>query len=334
MTNVVEFSTGRRAVVTGGNGFIGSHLVRRLVERGDRVTVFDGTRPGRPIGGGRVRYVEGDIRDMDAIMAVIDADVDVVYHLAAVVGVDQYLARPLDVIDINVIGTRNVLEAAHRAGAKLVLASTSEVFGKNPAVPWREDGDRVLGSTASNRWAYSSGKAVTEHLTFAFVRQHGLDATIVRYFNAYGPGQRPAYIVSRSIHRALNGRSMVVYDEGTQTRCFTYVDDAVAGTILAATHPDSRGEAFNIGSMVETSVGEVVRLIAELTGARTEVVDVDTDEKLASYEDLPRRMPDNSKARRFLGWECRTSLRDGLAATIEWARRNDWWLRLPDSGAA
>jgi nucleoside-diphosphate-sugar epimerase len=334
MTNVVEFSTGSRVVVTGGNGFIGGHLVKRLVERGDRVTVFDGAPPARPVGGGRVRYVQGDIRDAAATAAVITADVDVVYHLAAVVGVDQYLARPLDVIDVNVIGTRNVLEAAHRAGAKLILASTSEVFGKNPAVPWREDDDRVLGSTSSTRWVYSSTKSVTEHLTFAFVRQLGLDATIVRFFNAYGPGQRPAYIVSRSVHRALNGESMVVYDEGTQTRCFTYVEDAVEGTILAATHPAARGEAFNIGSMLETTVGEVVGLIAELTGARTEVIDVDTDKKLVSYEDLPRRIPDTTKARELLGWECTTSLRDGLAATIAWARENDWWLRQPDSGAA
>jgi len=332
MGNVRRLATGSKVVVTGGTGFIGGHLVRQLVERGDRVTVFDGVRPARPADG--VRYVEGDIRDVAALAAVITPDVDVVYHLAAVVGVDQYLARPLDVIDINFVGTRNVLEAAHRVEAKLVLASTSEVFGKNPAVPWHEDSDRVLGTTAADRWTYSTGKALAEHLTFAFVRQHGLDATIVRYFNAYGPGQRPAYIVSRSVHRALNGHPMVVYDEGTQTRCFTYIDDAVAGTILAATHPDSAGEAFNIGSMVETTVGEVVTVIAELTGARTEVIDVDTAVSLQSYEDLTRRIPDNTKAREFLGWECRTSLRDGLAATIDWARGNDWWLELPDSGAA
>jgi UDP-glucose 4-epimerase len=332
--NVVELPAGRRVVVTGGNGFIGGHLVARLAARGDRVTVFDGTRPVRPVGGGRVRYVEGDVRDVAALGEVVRSDVDVVYHLAAVVGVDQYLARPLDVIDINFSGTRNVLEAAHRAGAKLVVASTSEVFGKNPAVPWREDDDRVLGSTASDRWTYATGKALAEHLTFAFARQHGLDATIVRYFNVYGPGQRPAYVVSRSVHRALNGRAMVVYDEGTQTRCFTYVDDAIEGTVLAGTHPAASGEAFNIGSMVETTVGGVVGLVAELTGATARVIDVDTAEKLRSYEDLTRRVPDNTKAREMLGWECRTSLRDGLAATVEWARGNDWWLELPDKGAA
>ncbi len=327
--------SGRHAVVTGGNGFVGSHLVRRLLDRGDEITVFDSAPPQPLAGPGaeRVRHVVGDLRDAAALGRAIDPGVDVVYHLAAVVGVDRYLSRPLDVIDVNFMGTRNVLDLAHAANAKVVLASTSEVFGKNPAVPWDEDGDRVLGATSSDRWSYSSSKALAEHATFAFARQYGLNATIVRYFNVYGPGQRPAYIVSRSIHRALNNRSMVVYDQGRQTRCFTYIDDAVAGTILAADHPGSCGQVFNIGSMVENTVGEVVRLISELTGVDT-VVDVDTAQKLGrSYEDLPRRIPNSAKARAVLGWECRTALRDGLVKTIEWARAADWWLDLPDTGA-
>jgi nucleoside-diphosphate-sugar epimerase len=220
-----------RVVVTGGTGFVGHHLVERLRDRGDEVTVFDAVAPRGAVRDG-VRVVEGDLRDLDALGRAARG-ADVIYHLAAVVGVDQYLARPLDVIDINFSGTRNVLEVAHRGGAKVVLTSTSEVFGKNPAVPWREDGDRVLGPTSSDRWSYSSSKALAEHLTFAFARQHGLDATIVRYFNVYGPRQRPAYVVSRSVHRALNGRPLVIYDEGRQTRCFTFVQDAVEGTLLA-----------------------------------------------------------------------------------------------------
>lgn len=321
----------RRVLVTGGAGFIGHHLVERLLDRGDEVTVFDAAAP-REAAGDRVRVVEGDLRDVTALGRAA-AGADVVFHLAAVVGVDQYLSRPLDVVDINFTGTRNVLEVAHRAGAKVVLSSTSEVFGKNPAVPWPEDGDRVLGSTASDRWSYSSSKALAEHLTFAFARQHGLEATIVRYFNVYGPRQRPAYVVSRSVHRALNGKPLVVYDKGRQTRCFTFIDDAVEGTLRAAEHPGAVGEAFNIGSMVETTVGEVVRLIGELTGIGS-IVDVDTAEKLgASYEDLMRRVPDNAKAGRILGWRPETSLRDGLIKTIEWARASDWWLNLSDNGA-
>ncbi|MCX5199512.1 NAD-dependent epimerase/dehydratase family protein [Streptomyces sp. NBC_00249] len=324
--------TPQRVLVTGGTGFVGHHLVERLRDRGDEVTVFDAVAPrGAALSG--VRFVEGDLRD-GAALARAARGAEVIHHLAAVVGVDQYLARPLDVIDINFSGTRNVLDVAVRAGAKVVLASTSEVFGKNPAVPWPEDGDRVLGPTASDRWSYASSKALAEHLTFAFVRQHGLAATIVRYFNVYGPRQRPAYVVSRSVHRALNGRPLVVYDGGRQTRCFTFVDDAVAGTLRAADEPAAAGEAFNIGSMVETAVGTVVGLVAELTGT-TSVVDVDTATALgASYEDLGRRVPDNAKAGRILGWRPRTSLRDGLVKTIEWARADDRWLALPDSGAA
>ncbi|SDI17293.1 NAD-dependent epimerase/dehydratase family protein [Nonomuraea jiangxiensis] len=324
-----------RAVVTGGSGFVGSHLVERLIARGDEVTVFDGAPPSEPLAREHARFVEGDVRDPAKLAEAIGAGVDVVYHLAAVVGVDQYLARPMDVIDINFTGTRNVLERAHRTGSKVVLSSTSEVFGKNPAVPWREDSDRVLGPTSADRWSYSSGKALAEHLTFAFARQHGLAATIVRYFNVYGPRQRPAYIVSRSIHRALNRRPMVVYDRGVQTRCFTFVDDAIDGTILAGTRPEAVGESFNLGSMAETTVGEVVRLIAELTGSEVADVQVDTGERLGSaYEDLSRRVPDNAKARRMLGWDCPTELRDGLIKTVEWARSSPWWLDLPDSGTS
>jgi UDP-glucose 4-epimerase len=260
--------------------------------------------------------------------------VDVVYHLASVVGVDQYLARPLDVIDITLAGTRNVLDLALRAGASVVLASTSEVFGKNPQVPWAEDADRVLGPTTADRWTYSSSKALAEHITFAYARQHGLAATIVRYFNVYGPRQRPAFVISRSVHRALNGIPPVVYDGGAQTRCFTYIDDAVDGTLRAAAEPAAAGHAFNIGSMTETTVAQAVALVAELTGFGPAVTPVDTGEQLtASYQDLPRRIPDTAKARSMLGWQSDTSLRDGLAKTISWAAASPWWLALPDSGA-
>lgn len=325
-----------RTVVTGGCGFIGSHLVERLVARGEEVTVFDGASPSENLPTrGHARYVAGDIRDPDQLAKVITPGVDVIYHLAAVVGVDQYLARPLDVIDINFSGTRHILELAARTGAKIVVASTSEIFGKNPAVPWKEDGDRVLGPTTAARWTYSSSKALTEHLTFAFVGQHGLDATVVRYFNVYGPRQRPAYVVSRSIHRALNGRAPTMYDQGHQTRCFTYVADAVEGTMLAAATPAATGNAFNIGSMQETTVGEAIELITKLTGYDAPAAPVDTAEKLGpAYQDLLRRVPDTTKARTLLGWNCDTTLPDGLSRTIEWARANPWWLALPDSGAA
>jgi UDP-glucose 4-epimerase len=323
-------------VVTGGSGFVGGHLVERLVARGDDVVVYDtAPLPGHwKAARENSAYVPGDIRDAERIAAAINPGVDVVYHLAAVVGVDHYLSRPLDVIDVNFTGTRNVLQAALRAGARVVVASTSEVFGKNPAVPWAEDGDRVLGPTTTDRWAYSTSKALAEHLTFAFGRQHDLEATVVRFFNAYGPAQRPAYVLSRSLHRALNGLPPVLYDDGRQTRCFTYIEDIVDGTVLAGTAPSAVGQAFNIGSMVETTVAEALGLVAELTGFGEPSVRVDTAVKLgAAYEDLPRRVPDNTKARTVLGWNCETSLKEGLVRTIDWARANPWWLALADDGA-
>ncbi|GAA3255634.1 NAD-dependent epimerase/dehydratase family protein [Nonomuraea helvata] len=326
-----------RVVVTGGGGFVGSHLVERLLSEGNEVTVFDHAEPppGRLAAPIAPRYVTGDIRNRDQLAAAITPEVDIVYHLAAVVGVDRYLDQPLDVIDINLMGTRNVLDLADRAGAKVVVASTSEVYGKNPAVPWSEDDDRVLGSTAVDRWSYSSSKALAEHLTFALVRQRGLRATIVRYFNVYGPRQRPAFVISRTIHRALRGLAPVIYDDGEQTRCFTFVDDAVTATMLAGSSAKSDGECFNIGSSDETTVQQAVQLAIELAGGASTVIPVDTRERLGTrYQDLCRRIPDTTKAWEVLNWRSTTSLREGLAKTIEWARVNPWWLEQADSGQA
>jgi UDP-glucose 4-epimerase len=314
-----------RVLVTGGCGFIGSHLVEALVAAGHEVTVFDAA-PAPTAASGAARYVRGDVRDEQAL-AEADAGVEHIYHLSAVVGVDQYLERPADVVEINVLGTRNVLRLARTTGARVLMASTSEVYGKNPATPWDEDADRVLGSASVDRWSYSTSKALADHLTFGYIRQYGVDATIVRYFNVYGPRQRPAYVVSRSIHRALRGLTPELYDDGWQTRCFTYVDDAVRATIVAGTSPKALGECFNIGSDRETSVGEVIGIVCELTGIPAPVDRFDTAARLGSrYQDIARRVPDVGKACRVLGVTCGTPLRDGLRATIEWARTTPEWL--------
>ncbi len=326
--------TAVRAVVTGGSGFIGSHLVERLAEEGSHVRTYDlGPPPPdlSPLAAG-MEHLVGDIRDETALRKAIRPGVDVVYHLSAVVGVDRYLASPLDVIEVNLLGTRNVLRLAAEVGAKVVVASTSEVYGKNPQVPWAEDGDRVLGGTDVDRWSYSSSKALAEHLTFAHIRDTGLRACVVRYFNVYGPRQRPAYLVSRTIHRALRGEPPLVYDGGRQTRAFTFVADAIAGTLSAGAEPDADGQVINIGSDRESTVAEVVTLICERVGTGTAPQQVSTGATLgAAYEDIPRRVPDVGKAQRLLGWRARTPLPDGIDRTIRWARANPWWAKVDGS---
>ena len=210
----------------------------------------------------------GSCKAMSLISAALEKaltpGVDTVFHLAAVVGVKNYLNDPLRVLDVNVIGTRNVLELSHRHGTRVVFASTSEVFGKNPNPPFAEDDDRVLGSTRTARWSYSTSKAMAEHLVFAMHAAYALPVTVVRYFNVYGPRQTPIFVISQTIHRILNGRQPLLYDSGDQTRCFTYVDDAIAGTLLAADSSAAIGEAFNIGSMTETTVRDAVDLAIKI----------------------------------------------------------------------
>ena len=321
-------------VVTGGNGFVGSHLVSALLDRGDTVTVIDlprGTRTSdvdfdrHP----NYRFVPGDVTDMAALQTALTSGVDTVFHLASVVGVKNYVDDPLRVVDVIVTGTRNVLELCQRHGIRLVFTSTSEVFGKNPNPPWAEDDDRVLGSTRTARWSYSSSKAMAEHLVFAMHTSFGLPATVVRYFNVYGPRQNPIFVISQSIHRILNGRSPLVYDSGRQTRCFTYVDDVVAGTLLASESDAAIGEAFNIGSMTETTIGDAVDLAIKLANvesvSRAEAFDTAVRYG-ATYEDIPRRVPDSTKAQQMLGWRLQVDLEEGLRRTIEWARANPWYL--------
>jgi nucleoside-diphosphate-sugar epimerase len=321
-------------VVTGGYGFIGSHLVSALLDRGDTVTVFDFAKNTRDTSidfdrHPNFQFVQGDVTDLAALGQALTPGVDTVYHLAAVVGVENYLKDPLRVLDVNVTGTRNVLELSNRHGTHVVFASTSEVFGKNPNPPWAEDDDRVLGSTKTARWSYSTSKAMAEHLVFAMHTAHGLPVTVVRYFNVYGPRQAPIFVVSQSIHRTLNGRAPLLYDSGRQTRCFTYVDDAIAGTLLAAGGSAGIGEAFNIGSMIETSMGEVVDLVIKIadvdsvTGAEA----LDTAARFGGrYEDIPRRIPDSTKAQRELGWRLQVDVEEGIRRTIDWARAHPWYL--------
>ena len=322
-------------VVTGGYGFIGSHLVSALLDRGDTVTVFDFAKNTRDTSidfdrHPNFRFVQGDVTDIGSLSQALISGVDTVFHLAAIVGVKNYMDDPLRVLDVNVIGTRNVLELIRQHGTRVVFASTSEVFGKNPNPPFAEDDDRVLGSTKTARWSYSTSKAMAEHLVFAMHSAYELPVTVVRYFNVYGPRQAPIFVVSQSVHRILNGHRPYLFDTGDQTRCFTYVDDAVAGTLLAAESNAAIGEAFNIGSMTETSMREVVDLAIKTADVDSvsEAEPVDTAERYGGrYEDIPRRIPDSTKAQRELGWRLTVDVAEGIRRTIDWARANPWYLK-------
>ncbi len=322
-------------VVTGGYGFIGSHLVSVLLDRGDTVTVFDFAKNTRDTSidfdrHPNFRFVQGDVTDIGSLSQALISGVDTVFHLAAIVGVKNYMDDPLRVLDVNVIGTRNVLELSRQYGTRVVFASTSEVFGKNPNPPFAEDDDRVLGSTKTARWSYSTSKAMAEHLVFAMHSAYELPVTVVRYFNVYGPRQAPIFVVSQSVHRILNGHRPYLFDTGDQTRCFTYVDDAVAGTLLAAESDAAIGEAFNIGSMTETSMREVVDLAIKTADVDSvsEAEAVDTAERYGGrYEDIPRRIPDSTKAQRELGWRLTVDVAEGIRRTIDWARANPWYLK-------
>lgn len=313
-------------VVTGGRGFVAHHLAQRLVAEGKRVLIFDlpATDTAPPPIPGAV-YIDGDIRDPERMLAALPADVETVYHFAAVVGVDRYLASPADVHDINVNGTRNVFQVAASRDAKLVFASTSEVYGKNPNLPWHETSDSVLGSTDRFRWSYAASKISAEQVIDDLARRHSTRSTKLRLFNVYGPVQRPKFVISRNLHRALNGLALEVHNGGRQTRCFTYVDDVVTAIVRAGRPDTANGRTINIGTDRETSMRDAVeslRTVLDDPTVKIEVLEGGGDD---GYEDVPRRVPAIERAVSELGWRPSTDLMSGLSATVEWARTATWW---------
>jgi len=317
-------------LVTGGAGFIGSHLVDFLIEKGHPVSILDDLSTGslaniqHVVDGNRVELVIGTILDNDLVDKMV-AEARLVFHLAAVVGVKNVVEFPRKGIEVNVGGTENILKAAARHNVRVLLASSSEVYGVSRDIPFREDGDRVLGPTHVQRWSYAASKALDEHLGLTYAAE-GLPVSAVRYFNAFGPRiDESGYgsVIARFMSQAFKGEPLTLFGDGNQTRSFTYVADTVEGTYLAGTHPDAVGEVFNIGSGAETSIRELALEICAQVGCEPVFNFIAFEDAYGpAFQDIYRRVPSIEKAAGILNFKPETNLADGLKKTIEWARKN------------
>lgn len=319
-----------KALVTGGAGFIGSNLVDRLLGRGDEVYVVDNLSTGsianirHNLGNPLFHFLNDDIVTSHALEGIV-SNCDLIFHLAAAVGVKYIVNDPLGTILTNVRGTENVLLLACKYWKRVVIASTSEIYGKSNGGTLAEDADRVLGPTTINRWSYSASKAIDEHFAYAF-HQKGLPISIVRYFNSYGPRVNEAgygSVIANFVRQALSGEPMTVHGDGTQSRCFTFVNDTVRGTMLAGDMHEVIGEAVNIGNENEVTILQLAEMIKSITCSKSKIVTIPyRDYYGQNYEDTPRRQPDVKKARRLLGFSADTPLDVGLQETVAWCREN------------
>ena len=316
-----------KCLVTGAAGFIGSHLCTRLAARGDEVWGLDDLSKGKLeniehlLPNTNFHFVPGAITREEVRELV--AKSDIIYHLAAVVGVKHYVEDPAKVIEVNVCQTLRLLELAWQLDKKVIFTSTSEIYGKNSEVPFHEGANRVYGPSSADRWCYAVSKSAAEHLCLYYARR-GLPLVILRYFNVYGPGaDSSAYggVATRFINQALSNEPLTVHGDGSQTRCFTYVDDIVGGTLEAGSRREAEGKIFNLGHRRETSILELAQLILAVSGIKGEIVFQPYEEFYGPYyEDIPRRVPDLSAAEEILGYRPEISLEDGLEKTIKWYR--------------
>lgn len=311
-------------LITGGAGFIGSHLTDALLARGDHVIALDNLSTGRlqnlDRAGGHpnFRFVQGSVLDHLMVDELVEES-NVVIHLAAAVGVKLIVEKPLRSLTTNIRGSEIVMEAAHRYRKKILVTSTSEIYGKNSSGPLAETADRILGSPSVARWAYSTAKAVDEILAFAYHKERGLPTVVVRLFNTVGPRQSPAYgmVIPRLVRQALTGEPLTVFGDGNQTRCFCHVADVVDALIRLLDNTEAVGEAYNIGGNREITIRELAQRIIDKTGNRSRIELVPYDKAYeAGFEDMQRRVPDTTKFEKLTGWQVKLTLDEILDETI------------------
>jgi len=315
-------------LITGGAGFVGSHLADALLQRGDEVTVLDDLSTGamRNIRHLKNRsgftYVIDTVLNAPLLAELVDG-ADQIFHLAAAVGVRLIVESPVRTIETNVKTTEMVLAAACKKRKKVFVASTSEVYGKSVAVPFREDGDLVLGATSRGRWSYASSKAIDEFLAIAYWRERRCPTVIGRCFNTVGPRQTGHYgmVVPRFVQQALREEPLTVYGDGRQTRCFTHVADGVRAMIGLMDADDTVGEVYNLGSEIETPILALAERVKQLTGSESPVTFVPYREAYGdNFEDMPRRVPSLEKIRSAIGWEPVIGLDEILISVIKYER--------------
>ena len=305
-----------RILITGGAGFIGSHLTDRLVADGHQITILDNLATGRKenlsahLGGESVNFVEGSILDLPLLDGLIK-DTEYVFHLAAAVGVFNIVNHPLDSLMTNIRGTENVLESAHKYSKPVFVTSSSEVYGKNVSDSLKESDDRILGAPVTLRWSYSEAKAIDESLAYAYWVENKLETRIVRFFNTVGPRQLGAYgmVVPRFVQFALKNEPITIYGNGEQTRCFGHVLDAVDAVVRIAFAENTIGKVINIGNDFEISINDLAKKVIADTNSKSEIVYVPYEEAYGDgFEDMERRVPNIELIKSLVGWEPKRDL--------------------------
>ena len=319
-----------RALITGGAGFIGSHLADVLATRGDEVVILDDLSTGQTqnvehlVASGAAELIEGSVLDPEVVDGAV-ADCDICFHLASAVGVQLIMAQPLDSLLRNVRGNDAVITTAAEKGKRLVYTSTSEIYGKNSAGPLKETADRVLGSPYKSRWAYATAKAFGEYLAYSYHRERAADVVVARIFNTVGPRQTGSYgmVLPRFVRQALAGDDLSVYGNGTQSRCFTHVLDTVHALLLLGDSEEATGHVFNVGSTVETPVVELARRVIERTGSTSTVRFFPYEDVYGEgFEELGRRQPDVTALRELTGWEATRSIDEAIDDVVAHQQRH------------